>query len=356
VTILFVSGNTYRVSGLSTVTVDPGLYELTVDMPGIVDVAGNAGIVSPTMSWRVTGANTPPVITQPAPQIVAAENLLTVNIAAQDFDLPAQTLTYSLGAGAPTGATIDSATGKFTWQPTRAQAAQVYQIPIKVADNGTPALSATVTMTVTVADYAELNIGRDVVLRGTQAHVPIEFYASTPVSEITLQFAAPAGQLPNITMEALTGEIAFEEILNPSSGQYKVTIRTVTGQTLSARKIVAQLVFTPPAGSSAFLYMRPSSLVVKKPDATPIDFTFMNAGRVVAIGPEPMLEATVSQSGRQVILYGIPGKTYRLDQSINLGLPAGWGNSLSVTPAALSQTIDVSATGNVYVRGQQTSP
>jgi hypothetical protein len=219
VSILFVSGRTYRITGMGTLTADSGLYELTVDMPGIVDVAGNAGVVSPTMSWRLTGANTAPVIEALTPKIVSAESVLEVNIVARDFDLPAQMLTYSLDAAAPTGARIDAETGKFTWSPTRAQAGLTHQIPIVVTDNGTPALTGNATLVVTVADYAELNMGQAVVLRGTAAHVPLEFFASTPATEFVLNFTAPAGEIPSISIEALTGEIAFKEITSPASGQ-----------------------------------------------------------------------------------------------------------------------------------------
>ena len=57
-----------------------------------------------------------------------------------DADLPANTLSFSLDAGAPAGATITPA-GAFSWTPTEAQGPGVYSITVRVTDNGTPPLA-----------------------------------------------------------------------------------------------------------------------------------------------------------------------------------------------------------------------
>jgi len=51
------------------------------------------------------------------------ETLLTFTATATDADVPAQSLTFSLDAGAPTGAGMTSG-GVFTWTPTEAQGAE----------------------------------------------------------------------------------------------------------------------------------------------------------------------------------------------------------------------------------------
>jgi hypothetical protein len=70
---------------------------------------------------------------------------------AADWDLPAQTLTYSvtssLGAA---NLSINPATGLITWTPTPAQAGLANVITTVVTDNGVPAQSATNSFTVVV--------------------------------------------------------------------------------------------------------------------------------------------------------------------------------------------------------------
>src|SRR5205085_10095003 len=67
-------------------------------------------------------------------------------------NVPAQTLTFSLGTGAPTGASIVGSTGAFSWTPTEAQGPGSYSIKVKVTDSGSPALSDSTTTTITVAE------------------------------------------------------------------------------------------------------------------------------------------------------------------------------------------------------------
>jgi len=65
---------------------------------------------------------------------IVANQLLTFTAVATDADQPAQTLAYSLGAGAPAGATINATTGVFSWTPTPAQAPGTYLITVRVSD------------------------------------------------------------------------------------------------------------------------------------------------------------------------------------------------------------------------------
>ena len=62
-----------------------------------------------------------------------------------------QTRTFSLGAGAPAGATINGSTGAFSWTPTAVGSPSV---TVRVTDNGSPALfdEEAITVTVTAVD------------------------------------------------------------------------------------------------------------------------------------------------------------------------------------------------------------
>src|SRR5207244_13549015 len=60
VSLLYVSGTTYRLGGLAGLTDASGAYQLTLNVAGVQATAAKAGIGSLTESWRV-GSNTPPV-------------------------------------------------------------------------------------------------------------------------------------------------------------------------------------------------------------------------------------------------------------------------------------------------------
>jgi hypothetical protein len=83
-------------------------------------------------------------------QTVIANTLLTFTATATDSDQPPQLLTFTLGAGAPSGASITPA-GVFSWTPTSTQAPSTNNLSIIVTDNGTPQLSATNAFSVVVS-------------------------------------------------------------------------------------------------------------------------------------------------------------------------------------------------------------
>ena len=59
-------------------------------------------------------------------------------------------LTYSLGADAPAGMTIDSQTGLLTWAGSSVQMPGTVSFTVTVEDDGTPQLSASETITIDV--------------------------------------------------------------------------------------------------------------------------------------------------------------------------------------------------------------
>ncbi len=95
--------------------------------------------------------NTPPVLILVTNQSVQANELTSFTIRAVDSDVPAQTLTFSLDKGAPSGAAMDAKTGAFSWTPNLAQVGTTNLITVRVTDNGVPPLSDSQTFILTVS-------------------------------------------------------------------------------------------------------------------------------------------------------------------------------------------------------------
>src|SRR4030095_7940514 len=72
---------------------------------------------------------------------------LSFTATASDPDLPPNTLSFSLDPGSPAGATIDVATGVFSWTPS---ASGTFPVTARGTDNGSPPMSDTETFAVTV--------------------------------------------------------------------------------------------------------------------------------------------------------------------------------------------------------------
>ncbi|MBI4664310.1 MAG: putative Ig domain-containing protein [Verrucomicrobia bacterium] len=114
----------------------------------------------------VNEVNRAPVLAAIDRKTIGVGARLTFQALATDDDLPANALTYSLELGAPVGAAIDLKTGVFTWTPTQADAQTAHTITIRVADNGSPALSDSKTFTVVVGAPEPLKLFASILPNG----------------------------------------------------------------------------------------------------------------------------------------------------------------------------------------------
>ncbi len=103
-------------------------------------------VATPGAANSLSAGNHVPIITPLAEQFAVEGQILSFAVSARDVDTPAQTLAYSFDSGAPVGASLDSATGVFSWTPNSAQVPSTNLVTIRVTDNGSPVQSATVVV------------------------------------------------------------------------------------------------------------------------------------------------------------------------------------------------------------------
>ena len=99
-----------------------------------------------TISVTVLESNSPPSIGSPGPFVVDEGTTLTFTAAASDPDLPSNALSFAL-EGAPAGASIDAATGAFSWTPLD-DAGSPFTFGVVVTDEAGASAHADVTVTV----------------------------------------------------------------------------------------------------------------------------------------------------------------------------------------------------------------
>ena len=111
---------------------------------------GNGGGDSEVVLVTVNEVNQAPVLDEIGPQSVSELAALTFTAAASDGDIingAADTLEYSLAGSPPSGASINPASGAFSWTPAANQAG-THVITVRVADAAGAADSGNVTVTV----------------------------------------------------------------------------------------------------------------------------------------------------------------------------------------------------------------
>jgi hypothetical protein len=143
----------------------PGTYVIPVQVNPLSNTL--MPLASTSFTVTVLESNAPPVIDPIEPKPVQANEPLRFTISAFDPDCPVkQTLSFSLDQGAPAGATIDPVAGVFSWTPTAAQAASRHSIAVRVTDDGSPALSSTLTF-LAVPDVPETRVSASRLSGGT---------------------------------------------------------------------------------------------------------------------------------------------------------------------------------------------
>ena len=115
----------------------------------VVITLANQGATVTTASGTLTVANRPPTLDAIGPQTVVAGTTLKLTAVAHEPDA-GQTVSYALAAGAPAGASINSATGVISWLP--AQGPSTASFTVVATDSGSPALSASQTFLVNVTE------------------------------------------------------------------------------------------------------------------------------------------------------------------------------------------------------------
>lgn len=174
----------------------------------------------------VTIANQAPVLDTIFPQLASEGQTLALFANAIDFN--GDIVTYSLGAGAPTGVDIDPATGEITWTPTEAQGPDVYEITVIATDSATPALFSSAVFEVTVFESNTAPVFGKLFAQSRPQGGTFGFTASATDSDSptqTLQFSLEPGSPVGATINPTTGAFSWTVPLAQEPGVYPITIR-----------------------------------------------------------------------------------------------------------------------------------
>ena len=77
-----------------------------------------------------------------------------------------------------------------------------------------------------------------------------------------------------------------------------------------------------------------------QPDGSEVRNFAPQAGRVVVVGEEPLLESTHSTNGLvQLILYSKPGVTNRVQSTLALPVPGAWTEWEQIVPSNILQNL-----------------
>ena len=239
-----VAGNTLTITGRGTVTV-------TASQSGNVNFNPAPSV---PRQFNVIG-NTLPALDEISKQTINEGSTLTLPFNARDSDAPAQTLTFSLGLGAPAGSTVVATSGILNWTPTEAQGPSTNTIRVRVTDDGIPPLSAETDVVVVVNE-----------VNSPPVLAPIANQTITEGQLLTLTASASDADIPPNTIQfGFAGIVPAGAIINPTTGVFTWTPTELQGLSTNVITIVATDNGTPSLSTN-----RVFTLTVTEDNVTPV--------------------------------------------------------------------------------------
>ena len=161
-----------------------------------------------SFSWQVTTGNHAPVLAPIPDQQPDDDGVVRFTASATDADA-ADDAAFWLADGIdpiPVGAAIGATTGEFAWTPEADQYGRTYRFNVGVSDSGSPRLSDTQLVTVTVPEFNEpptvTDPGDQQSAEGEQITLSIE-----AIDSDSFRFSA-TGLPPGLAIDPVSGEIA----------------------------------------------------------------------------------------------------------------------------------------------------
>jgi hypothetical protein len=312
-------------------TNDMGIYSVLVS-----NVGGSTNSVGALLKVLI-----PPWICPVTSQYVTVGRQLVITNCAEAEDKP---IAFNLGASTPPGASITT-NGIFKWTPSCAQGSTTNLIQVWATDSGTPRTSNSMTFLVTVPECIEASLGNTVMLAGQTSSVPVRLLSTTALTNMAFTVVYPPERFTNFAITVNSPQVLTQRLSFPQPGEVRVSFTLPAASVLHGPTNVGQLAFTAlPNQSSAFVPLLITDVEGLKPDGTLTANAYGYPGRVVLIGPEPLLEAGQGVNRQPLLtLYGKPGSSYAMEWRTNL-LAGAWQYGWRLPMTNLLQNMGIAAT------------
>ncbi len=235
--ILIPSNKNVNYSGFpSSVTVGGVKYNLVSTSPSSPFNTGTGdGMINVVATYAAE--NRPPFLYPIGNKTVDEETTLTFTATASDPDFPPNNLTFSL-IDAPSGASINSSTGEFSWTPTEEQGPGNYTFKVRVTDNGSPPLYDEEEITVTVNEVNRAPVLDSIGNKNISWGETLTFTAtaSDPDSDAVTVTAT--------LTDSLSGDPIAGKIINFTIGS-----QSITANTSETGVATTTITLTQPAGT-----------------------------------------------------------------------------------------------------------
>jgi hypothetical protein len=200
-----------------------------------------------------------------------------------------------------------------------------------------------------------VSVGTVPVLAGTSASLPISVGSAAGLVNLSFTVILPTNLLTSLSVQAVAPALKSASLVPLSPNQVQLSFATSPGLNLLGNQQIAQLNFSTPSNDpSAFVQVLPQS--IQGTNANPsLQNSFVSGpGRIVIVGPQPLLETQVQGASRNLMLYGIPYDSYQIQYLTSFGSPSKWSDLIRVPMTNLVAVIPQSSSLDpVFYRAYQ---
>ncbi len=196
------------------------------------DLAGNANPLpaEPHATTTVSLQNQPPAIIHIPDQTISERQNFVLQVEANDPDAPAQSLRFVLAGGAPPGMAINADTGRITWLTNENDGGGVWDITVRVTDDGWPPLTDETTFRLTVLEVNHAPVVLPIGMRQVFQDETIAFVVSASDTDIpanNIAFSLDPGAPLGATIHAGSGLFTWAPDREMPLGTYSLAVRAM---------------------------------------------------------------------------------------------------------------------------------
>lgn len=287
-------------------------------------------------SVTVSDENSPPILASISDRTVREGELVLFTNQVSDPDLPRQHLVFSLGTGSPSGATLDPSTGVFRWIPNDSQGGLTYQFQIQVRDDGSPSLTAVRDARIVVRDTRSdftLRIGSTNAFAGTPISTPISLTSGDDLARVEFDLFLEDPRLGSPSLRSASDELLIASLEPIQEGQYRMRFEFDPNRIRPGSREVGRLVLEVGRTShSSVARLQIKNLSGFRFDGRALGNAESDGARVFVVEKEPLIDLNLNAArALEIVVFGLPGREYRLQQSPVLSGGAFWSELQSVT-------------------------
>jgi hypothetical protein len=177
--------------------------------------------------------------------------------------------------------------------------------------------------------------------------VPVNLLTTVPLTNLSFTLASPAGFLSDWTISSTNAAIASATMVEGNASLPQFSFAVQNGQVLQGASVIGSICLDTLTGAAAFVPLVVTNISAMASDNSPATNLLSQNGRVVVIGPQSMLEASLdTNSNPTLTLYGHPGVSYDVLSTTNLADGGSWATVRNTTLSDLFQVISLGSATN----------